>query len=365
MKALLHTTFITLIFIFITAGFAYAQTVHVVNNTSGAPDGSNVYASIQEAIDAASDGDVLHIIPSGDSYGNFTLNKSLQIYGIGFNPDTDAPGRSLVGQITITSSGSNSSIEGVVASTINFEDPQEFTVSNILIQKSRINGLRIPDNPSDEQQVAGLILQGNIIHASSVNNSSIDFPTDSKVSNFVVSNNIFTGNNHRIKAGNGAIFRNNLFLSDGSSASYTFLTLRNALVANNIFLGSRPNDFTQAVSITETSFQNNLSFGSSNDEFPLETNDNSGSGNLVNIDPQFASLDASDDVWQFSSWDATLESGSPAIGAGTDGTDLGIFGGSNPLDMTGVPLPLIQLLDVPALVGQNEDLDITIRARGN
>ncbi|WP_147303584.1 hypothetical protein [Rhodohalobacter sp. SW132] len=353
----LHT--LTIIFILFLSGAVTlsAQTIHVVNNTPGSPGGSNVYTSVDDAITAAVDGDIIHIVPSQENYGSFTVDKQLQIFGIGINPDKQAPILSRVSQITIENNANGTTIEGLWLSGITINS--DVATSNLTIRNNRF-GSNIRQNVSST--INGLIIQNNLFEDSSSNSATINLHTGNSTSNVIITNNIFIRSSHYVTAGNQTLISHNMFIGTSSTDS-AFGSLNNAQVFNNIFYGIRPNSTsTSATRVQYTSFQNNLVFEGG--EFPIGEDNNTGSGNLENADPQFVDLATTNSTWNFT-WDPTLQTGSPAIGAGTDGSDLGIFGGSASFDLTGVPRPLIQTLNLPAMIGTDQDLDVTIRARGN
>jgi hypothetical protein len=92
---------------------AHGQTIRVVNNNPNAPSGENVYSALQEAIDEAEAGDIIHVIPSSTSYENITITKQLSLYGIGAKPDKEVPTTSMVDGIKLNS-GASGVIEGLV-----------------------------------------------------------------------------------------------------------------------------------------------------------------------------------------------------------------------------------------------------------
>ena len=58
-----------------------------------------------------------------------------------------------------------------------------------------------------------------------------------------------------------------------------------------------------------------------------------------------------------------LKAGSPAIGAGADGYDIGMFSGPMPYILSGLPpVPIITQLQVPPVVQDGADVPVTIRA---
>lgn len=360
MKILLTTTLTILFTLFATT--LMAQTVYVVDNTTGAPSGDHVFDNVEDAIEAASAGDIIHIRPSMSNYSGFRVNKPLSIYGIGFNPDKQAPIRSRVsGTITITAAGSGSVLSGLDLSTITFEgNPQNDPITNIRIEKNNLRGRIIT---SSSPQINQLLIQRNIVGVS-ITNADIDLGTSSNVSNVLILNNIFTDTRNSISVGNQAVISQNLFLASGSGSNFAFSSIRNVQVQNNVFLGARPRGSSSS-NVQFTTFENNLLFGVSNPEFPVGENGNTGSNNLVGVNPQFVNLEPSNSGWDFDNWDASLQPGSPAIGAGINGEDLGIFGGAAPFDLTMVPLPLIQAFQVPGFIGTDDELNVTIQARSS
>ncbi len=61
-----------------------------------------------------------------------------------------------------------------------------------------------------------------------------------------------------------------------------------------------------------------------------------------------------------------LKPGSPAIGAGIDGVDLGIFGGPNPYKLSGIPsIPTIYKLEASSLNATTNPFTVTFSTRSN
>ena len=63
----LRTTCIA-IFAFSLYMNCWAQAIWIADNNFNAPTGANVFPTIQEAIDAASAGDIVHVQPSPTTY---------------------------------------------------------------------------------------------------------------------------------------------------------------------------------------------------------------------------------------------------------------------------------------------------------
>src|SRR5687767_13874746 len=112
----------------------YAQTIHIANSNPGAAGGTNVYLgpdAINLAAVAASDGDIIYVIPSNVAYNYLQLNgKSVSLIGGGFNPDS--PGGAVSTITAVSTLASNIRLSGLVV-TGNFEFGGSY--SNILIEK--------------------------------------------------------------------------------------------------------------------------------------------------------------------------------------------------------------------------------------
>ena len=69
-------------------------------------------------------------------------------------------------------------------------------------------------------------------------------------------------------------------------------------------------------------------------------------------------------------YDFTLMTGSPALLAGSDGTDIGISGGSYPFPDANLVLkttaaPVIQILNTTTVINPGADLPVRIKAKSN
>jgi len=108
-------------------------------------------------------------------------------------------------------------------------------------------------------------------------------------------------------------------------------------------------------------FSNNLSYQTSNDTLPYGTN--TGSGNFINQNPLFTNVSATNFSYSF---DFSLAAASPGKNAGTDGKDLGIYGGSKPMvDMTGSPaIPQMKSVTIlNPMIPVGDSLHVIIKAK--
>lgn len=357
----LQTTLITLVLILATAGFGFAQTIHIVN-PAGIPEGANNFDTLQEAVDAASDGDIIHVIASSSPYPKLELSKSLQIIGQGFLKETSIEG------IDLLDGASGTLIDGFY-----FRGPLTIKgdVGGLAVRNCIFVGGGITPRPrlilEEEASVAGLLIQNNIFNTreSSGEASRVKLGTDNNHQNVIIANNIFTNtagaSGGDISVGNQTQVSFNIFYGGSGTTSNAFVNVRNSSIENNIFIGKRVQGNP---SVSNSEFNHNIIFEASPISFPIGSNNNTGTGNIEGQDPQFVDLEPSTSAWNFT-WDATLEESSPAIGAATDGTDMGLFGGLNPFNMRGASLPEILQIAMPNFVGAGQDVEVNIKARGN
>ena len=155
-----------------------------------------------------------------------------------------------------------------------------------------------------------------------VKNSNINsINMASNWTNVLITNNLITGQVSG-SSSPSVLISNNVFASNGS---YVLQGVTYAVVSNNIFYGSSPS--YDGGGVENCAFNNNLSFGTADDDLP-PTGSNVGSGNQVGVDPQFVNVP---DFTGDPDHNYDLQAGSPANNAGTDNTDLGVYGGGNPL----------------------------------
>lgn len=333
-------------------------TVWMVDNNSNRPSSANIFATFAEAHTAATAGDTILVIPSSASYGAVNISKSIVVLGIGFNPDKDSQLKSNFSTITINNGISDVTISGLVVSVINIGNGSAAsTQSNILIEKCNFNYVQ---NTSTNQNLTNILIRQNFIEL--LNNGQVQFSFDAATqSNIILSNNIFSypGNAYGpwVTTG-GVIFDHNVFV--GNIGREAFYQLVNCTVSNNIFYG-------KAVSATSAAsngitFLNNLVFGLTDNSI-ISGGNFTLSGNLEPADPLFVNM-ASPAAFNFAN-DLALQVGSPALNAGSDGTDLGIYGGSTPYKNSGVSLPVVKTLILPTTIRQGTNTNANISVNGN
>ncbi len=325
--------FFTLLLL-ITAITTYAQTTYTVDNKPGAPAD---FDNLQEAIDAAADGDILLVQGSENSYGGITINKQLVIKGTGYflseNDSTQAyPNDSKINGVNFALGSSGTTFTG-----FNTAYPYDgiFNVndSNIVISYNRIKYINLNES-------SNIYLFANYIYSS-------------------YSNSPYSYTPYSIAGGNGNI------LIVGNYVTNNVLT---SCVLRNNFVGGGI--------ISASSAQNNITFGTSLSGNPNYQN------NMRIYNPPLDIIDSDDygNSWGYGFLDLFIDDtnplystdgqyiikpGSPAIGAGVGGVDCGMFGGGYRL--SGIPnIPNIYEFDVPNTGYTNEGgIQVTVKVKSN
>lgn len=355
----------------------YGQRILLVDNNPGAPsdDGkvnSFVYNDLATALAAAVSGDILHIKPSPNSYGNVTINTNgISIVGIGFNPDKDLPITSVVGRIDLQ--GSNVRIAGLVVDIIDIANASGVnSVTGVSVDGCQVRQITAAssDDFADNIIVRNCLIGNNIGSSSS---RTIDF--GSNTSNVIITNNIIVGSTGTGGVGavnlHGGLLKNNLFFGDGNALRRAFSTLANSTVSNNVFYGRSP-QFSGSSSTSV--FNANVSIGTAAGEgvFPPTggTGDTDDGNNIVDhaISPSpFTDTNiVRQNAWVLS-WDPSLDVTNAAtwINTGTDGTNRGPTGSTLGFSLSGTPVPFIKVFNTTEIIKQGTNLDVTIEAEGN
>jgi len=337
-----------------------AQVITVSNNTNT----PGQYSNLQDAITAANPGDTIYVHGSNTSYGNITVNKRLTFIGPGFNPQSQFALSSYITSITLDtlvplSSGFGSRFIGLNIGYFVKKTTEFWRIDDILIDRCRIA------SSLSTHVIGNNWIFRNCYFYWTVNNANLEL---NYYSNIIITNCIFdfssipgTTNSPAIinSNKNSVIINNNLFT--GYHQGSSFSNISNAQFSNNIFYGKSPQGASNSI------FTNNLTYGMT--QYDLPYGNNSGQDNIVNVDPMFTYIPLG--VFSFSLiYDYKLLPISPARNMGTDGTDLGIFGGGYPMvlnnnKITGESrLPQIYFMNIQNnVIDQNTPINVNIKAR--
>ena len=337
------TFFVALLLIFV-AQFTVAQTVHTVDNRS---ESGAMYTSVNAAISAAVTGDTIYIHPSPTSYGSVAVSKTLTLIGLGHNPANANGLRAVLSAITFSSNSFNSVIKGLETHTIAVTGQVPTNADGVKIINNKITGNI--QNTGSANIAFDWVIEGNYFTSTSTT-------IWTSGANWLISNNWMRGGFSGL--GNTTVVINNIFISSAASGKPNLFVSSNLpIVANNIFLftsGATGVGFSGTVN-----FQNCMTY--SYIGIVLDPLGDGTGGNFDETNPLFTNVPANT-VTDFYNNDYSLTAGSPGAGAGTDGTDLGIYGRLFDFDPNGRPdlMPYPTLINITNTViapGQNLNVD--------
>ncbi len=327
--------------------------IWIVDSNPGSA--SKDFTNLQAAHDGASVGDSLYLIGSGVSYitTTVTIMKRLVILGPGYflnNPDTQVSLLSAFLLLETGLCGSDAIIfaggsEGSVVSGLTIFGSITLSVNNILLRRNRMSAPIAGGCPKPLVTVAAsnIIIGQNYFTATVVGGSygqcigiNPGFSTIRIINNYLFNNG--GGFENVRSSGSG------LEVSNNTSNSHFNVT--NALVQNNIFYAGG------VLSATTSVIRNNIHHTNG-----LPTDN----GNINNVLPTtiFIGTGTTDGQWK-------LKTGSPALGTGFDGTDMGMYGGDEPYILSGIPpIPTIYGLTAPAAAEKNTGLPVQIKVKSN
>ncbi len=330
---------------------SHAQTIRRCNNNPGVT-GPNIYSTIQAAHDASANGDIIYLEASGTSYGTLTCAKRLTIYGGGYWLDTSPIGSdnqlgATVAAVSFATGSSNTTMSGCfVNGTITFGP----STSAITVERTHCLG---------------------IIFNSTCTGANSQYPVNCRIKQCFVG---FVGNTSGGISGscgtiehnaNGIIIQNCIIRSC-CGQQWPIERLNSALIINSIAL-SINNILNSTITNSLVTFGVGGSLSGNTITNCLSSNSSlpTGNGNLNGVN--FQNMYVSNSVSP-SGRDTEFRLGefSLARGAGTNGTDVGAFGGPDPYVLSGQPpIPIITNLVSPLSGNNNAPLNVKISVRSN
>jgi hypothetical protein len=331
-------TFLSIIFLFVSAE---AKVVYLNNNLENPNISENLYTTWADAYAAVSSNDTLMVAGSNFSYGRVAVTKPLVVIGPGYfleeNKNTHVDKKeAMFDQFSLSDGAAGTKIKGL---SINGSYGMDISddINDIVIENNFCYSI-------DFSFGRGGIYNNVAIKKCFVRYGiNMDTNYDAIVTNATITNNIMES--FKIKDGSSGIIANNIFVGDnlnfGTSSSFE--------IANNIFLNTNENRFT-IQPLPDASVHNNISltgaFGTDNGNF-------SAPQSTLFITDQNATTDGK----------YMLSENSPAKGAGSNGSDIGPFGGLDPYRLSGLPnLPNIYELSTVGLVS-GDKLPVTIKIK--
>ena len=316
----------------LAGSLASAQTIRRVNNTG--ITGTNIYATVQLAINAAAAGDIIQVEPSTTVYAGVAVTKQLSFVGPGYFLSENAPPAlqaspitAAVGSFDFQSGSAGSSVSGLVIPSACY-----VRVDNISITRCQLNGYIYLGYTTI---TTGAVIRQNYMDG--VQQSSVS--TNSLITNNIIIN----GNVNLSGVGITGEFSNN-------SVVNTSVSLNAFTVRNNYF-----NNVLTTTANTAWSFN----------QFTTSTPPTLGtsSNNTANV-PLASVFVLSPGALQYDGW-YRLRTTSPALGAGQGGVDVGATGSATGFGYRfgGQPaIPAIYQLG-QSVTGNN--LNVTLGTRSN
>ena len=342
--------------------YVIAQDLIAVEHSAG---GSEFFTRLDSALVHSSNGDFIYLPGTpGINVGNIILYKGVNIIGAGINPDSClATGiTTLSGNLVIVSGADNGSLQGIYfTGNISFGTTHnDQHVSNFMISRCNFGNLNLSYNGTDT--TTSMFLIRECILRGTVNGG---------YSNAVFRNNIF---NQQLNYFTGASFFNNIFLY--GSGNTINLYVRNTNFSNNILkneclayfgmscatLYSFDNNYYNNIIPGEAHFYGGIcgQVGLGCNPFVWYPFNGNGiwSGNLEYVPGDNIYINQSGNIYNYHH-NYHLKSTSPGKNAGTDGTDIGIYGGSEPFKDGSMPInPHIQYKNVAGWTNPDGTLDI-------
>jgi hypothetical protein len=243
--------------------------------------------------------------------------------GLGHNPANTNGEVAKIQNISLKGNSAGSEIKGLRISRIDAGTASNsVNLDDMHIINNRITSYvsgSTTDNLSD-----GWIVEGNYFSSTSTN-----IVPETGTDDWQMKNNYMRG--FFTKSGNTSIITNNIMLTSSNSHIF-FYNCDNPLVNNNIFV-STGNLTEIGVNNSTIVFDYNITYSTALTIDPLP-----GSNNLDNTNPMFADVAFTfNEIPDFYTSDFDLAAGSPGINAGSDGTDIGIFGNNFLFDPNGRP----------------------------
>jgi len=345
----------SMVAMFLFAGIAKAQPVFMVVDGSGV---STPYATIEEAVAGAAAGSTVYIptgaftinanpnIASAQRNNTLLINKPLTLIGAG--TDEGALHATVItGNMCLQTAASGSVLEGFALEGNNLGTILLDNISNVTIKRCRINaGVNLSgkgDGNIIRECIFGWISSSQTLYGNGGLNADPAIFTQ-----IIVQNNII-GN--IISFLREAIFSNNVF-TYGNNQMLQYI--ENTLVFNNIFIYGVQTDYGGAATHHNV-YTYNVNVGTFTTPAPSNyiTVDN----NLENVALYdiFGTNTPANTRWK-------LAADSPGKDFGSDGTDVGIYGGSLPAKEYRLPsVPEVTQFSVAGASNPDGTLKVNIK----
>jgi hypothetical protein len=296
-----------------------AQELIAINHVAG---GSEFFTRLDSAVVHSANGDYIYLPGTAlMNIGNLVIDKGVHIIGAGIYPDSCfATGTTfLQGNITIVSGADNGSLQGfMLDGLLTFGTSQANQhVSSYYVSRCNLSAIYLSNNGTDTT-TSSFLFRENVIRGHIYGGHS----------NASFRNNIIQG---QLNCFYGATFSNNDFLWGNNKTLNQYI--KNSTFSNNIFKVSCAVYYGYyTIYCTDNNYYYNLFTGTLafyNDYYGCYLNLNGFgniSGNLENVPEAQIYTSQAGNAYDIHH-NYHLIAGSPGISGGSDGTDVGIYGG--------------------------------------
>lgn len=325
-------------FMLLTINFTFAQNVITVDNNS--TNAAN-YTSFQDAINAANNGDIIYVQHSNASYGNINVTKPLTVIGRSWY-ETNY----ITYVATLNIQSSNVVIKGLhIQNGLNIQAASNTPISNIQVKECRSGLVTIGAN----YPVSNVVLQGNHFE------DRIHQYTNA--TNVMVMNNFISGEIRSYQPQTFLFTQNIVY----AGALYNYGDANGIFqVSNSMFFGGywqggnipTYGRYKAQNCLTWNDYYGTYDFAGS--ENPANTVENC----ILSTNPQL------EEYLEITG--LQLANGSPAIGAGFGGEDLGVYH-NYAFSPLGNPIgyPTLTIDSAPSSVPAGGDLNVTVTAEAH
>lgn len=334
------------------------------------PGSAAAHSTISAAVTAASSGDTLLVYGSSYAYAGFTVDKKLTIIGsAGVDPEVTNENRPSINNISLTTGANGTVISGF---NIGYVQAYNATVNDIGIYNnyftSTTTGIQWYVCTSNNW-----VIEGNVFIASGQSDFISNYSNTSTLNNILIKNNYFESlwYAYYISTYNNSAFtyRNNVFILRNGSSSYPLCYSCNSVLFENNIFWQVENSYADITgqNCANCVFNNNIIYnagGGTMTDINSIGNGVSGNNNIMNTNPQFVNF-VQDNAYTIAE-NYRIANGSPGDNAGTDGTDIGLYGGNYNWENRKYPktFPHQEVLNViNNSVPQGTPVNINLKAR--
>lgn len=335
MKKMNYPAILVLMLIFM-AIISQGQSLVAVQN-GGTP---RFYSILEEAINNAQNKDTIYIPGGAYSFKDswITIDKELHLIGCGHHPDSAKVLPTVLNaHIKLISGASNSSFEGFLLNGDFVVPSDDEDVDNITIQRCSFSSIRL-SRLSEYWLVSENVVIGAVIGGYNSPYAKNNVFTN----NFIGSTIYYFGQNNT--------FKNNYINCNGCN----FNLIDGCYFTNNIFDLNHSEPFIYQV--IASVFENNIFFWSN--YIPASCI------NKNNIFSQSSSTTFNNNNLKYFDYkeDYHLKPDSPGKNAGTDGTDIGLYGGAYPWKEGAIPSnPHYQRVQISPKTDNSGKLNVKVK----